>query len=80
MKTAISIPDPVFKAAEKLAKQLGKSRSSLYTEAVSSYISEHQKEGITQALDDIYNEYDDANRLSSDLIELQFRSISEEAW
>ena len=79
MKTAISIPDPVFKAAEKLAKQLGKSRSSLYTEAVSSYINEHQKEGITQALDDIYSE-SEASALSSDLSELQFLSIPEETW
>jgi hypothetical protein len=27
MKTAVSIPDPVFEAAEDLAKRLGKSRS-----------------------------------------------------
>ena len=80
MKTAISIPDPVFKAAEKLAKRLGKSRSSLYAEAVSSYINEHQKEGITQALNDIYTKNDEASRLSSDLVELQFQSVSEETW
>jgi len=79
MKTAISIPDPVFKAAEKLAKQLGKSRSSLYTEAVSSYINEHRKEGITEALDDIYNDIE-ASRLSSDLSEMQFQSMPEETW
>jgi len=79
MKTAISIPDPVFKAAERLARQLGKSRSRLYTEAVSSYIDEHRKEGITQALDDIYSENKDS-RLGPDLVELQLRSVPEEKW
>ncbi len=78
MKTAISIPDPVFKAAEQLAKRLGKSRSNLYTEAVSSYIDEHQREGITEALDAIYEKED--GRLDSDIMELQVDSLPEETW
>jgi len=78
MKTAISIPDPVFKAAEQLAKRLGKSRSSLYAEAVSSYIDEHQKEGVTEALDAIYGKED--SRLGSDIVELQVESLPEESW
>ncbi len=78
MKTAISIPDPVFKAAEQLAKRLGKSRSNLYTEAVSSYIDEHQREGITEALDAIYEKED--SRLGSDIIESQVDSLPEETW
>ena len=80
MKTAISIPDHVFKAAEQLAKRLGKSRSSLYTEAVSNYVNEHQSEGIKQALDDIYGEEGEESRLSSDLIALQMESLPEETW
>jgi len=78
MKTAISIPDHVFKAAEQLAKRLGKSRSSLYAEAVSSYIDEHQKEGVTEALDVIYGKED--SRLGSDMVELQVESLPEESW
>ena len=80
MKTAISIPDPVFKAAEQLAKRLGKSRSSLYTEAVSSYIGEHQSEGITQVLDEIYGNDGEESKLNSKLTELQMQSIPEESW
>jgi hypothetical protein len=34
MKTAISIPDKVFKEAERLARRLGQSRSKLYGEGV----------------------------------------------
>jgi metal-responsive CopG/Arc/MetJ family transcriptional regulator len=34
MKTAISIPDDVFAAAERLARRLKKSRSELYSRAL----------------------------------------------
>ncbi|EIJ36932.1 hypothetical protein Thini_4454 [Thiothrix nivea DSM 5205] len=37
MKTAISIPDPVFQAAELFARHFGISRSELYTKAVEEY-------------------------------------------
>jgi len=38
MKTAISLPDPVFNQAEALAQQLGLSRSELYTRALQAYL------------------------------------------
>lgn len=34
MKTAISIPDPIFEAAESLASNLGMSRSEILTKAM----------------------------------------------
>jgi metal-responsive CopG/Arc/MetJ family transcriptional regulator len=34
MKTAVSMPDSIFEAAEALAKRLRMSRSQLYTKAV----------------------------------------------
>jgi hypothetical protein len=43
MKTDISIPNPIYQAAEKLAKELGISLSELYTAALTAYISEHEK-------------------------------------
>ena len=54
MKTAISIPDPVFEEAEALANRLGMSRSELYAKAVKSYLGEHRREGITEALNRVY--------------------------
>lgn len=38
MKTAISLPDPLFKAGEKVAKKLGLSRSQLYARALRQFI------------------------------------------
>ena len=48
MKVAISLPDPVFRAAEILASNLRKSRSQLYAEALASYVSAHSAHNVTQ--------------------------------
>jgi len=37
MKVAITLPDPVFEAAEHLAQELHIPRSQLYAEALSAY-------------------------------------------
>ncbi|MFT6016338.1 MAG: metal-responsive CopG/Arc/MetJ family transcriptional regulator, partial [Candidatus Azotimanducaceae bacterium] len=54
MKTAISIPDQIFTAAEKTAKRLGISRSELYATAVRDYVESHVAEEITQKLNQVY--------------------------
>lgn len=50
MKTAISLPDGVFRDAERLARRLKKSRSELYREAVAEYVARHEPEAVTEAL------------------------------
>jgi predicted transcriptional regulator len=50
MKTAISIPDAIFREAEKLARQLKKSRSRLYADAVSAYVRRHDADAVTESL------------------------------
>ncbi len=54
MKTAVSLPDPIFEAADDLAGRLGMSRSQLYAEAVQTYVRSHRREGVTEALDRVY--------------------------
>jgi predicted transcriptional regulator len=51
MKTAISLPDVVFRNADRLAKRLKMSRSELYREAVAEYVARHEPEAVTEALD-----------------------------
>jgi len=53
MKTAISLPDAVFRDAERLAKRLKKSRSKLYMEAVAEYVARHEPEAITEAMNEL---------------------------
>ncbi|MFV9507021.1 MAG: hypothetical protein AB4911_20925 [Oscillochloridaceae bacterium umkhey_bin13] len=43
MKTAISIPDPLFEAAEQYAQDKGLSRSELYAKAIQHYLYPLQK-------------------------------------
>lgn len=50
MKTAISIPDPIFERADTLARRQSKTRSQLYAEAVSEYLTRHDPETVTDRL------------------------------
>jgi len=50
MKTAVSIPDEVFDAAEKLARRQGVSRSRLFSVALREYVARHAPDEITDAM------------------------------
>jgi len=78
MKLDISIPNPVFHAAEDLAKKMGVSLSELYTAALNAYVAEHQKENITEALDQVYA--DEPSTLEPELIQMQIVSLEGEEW
>ena len=47
MKTAISIPDPVFREAEKAAKRLGISRSEFFTRAAQRLVASLRDDQVT---------------------------------
>ena len=78
MKTAISIPDPIFQSAEQLAHRLGMSRSELYSKAVTEYLNEHKTQGVTEQLNTIYGNTD--SELEADFYSMQFNSIEGEEW
>ena len=71
MKTAISIPDNVYNAAEQLANRLGESRSELYSKAVGNYIEQHQNIKVTEKLNDIY---ENTSSFDSDIENMQKRA------
>ncbi len=54
MKTAISIPDPLFDDAEALAHRLHISRSELYANALRAFVAQHDEAAKRRALDDLY--------------------------
>jgi predicted transcriptional regulator len=56
MKTAVSIPDELFHRADRLAAELGTSRSGLYREALAEYLRRRDSSAITSS----YNEVIDA--------------------
>lgn len=49
MKTAVSIPDPLFQRTERLAKRLHRSRSAVYADALADYVARHDPDAITAA-------------------------------
>jgi hypothetical protein len=78
MKQDISIPNPILQAAEDLAKKMGVSLSELYTAALNAYVAEHQKENITETLDQIYA--DEPSTLEPELVKMQVVSLEGEEW
>lgn len=78
MKIAISVPDKVFKAGERLARDKGISRSELYTNALSAYLGVHGAAAITERLDALYGKED--SRLDPALALAQQRVFNDEAW
>ena len=56
MKTAVSLPDEVFRAAEKHARRVRKSRSQLYAEALAEYLARHAPDEVTEAMNQVMDE------------------------
>ena len=50
MKTAVSIPDEVFKKVERLAHRTRKSRSQVYSAALKEYVARHTPDEVTEAM------------------------------
>ncbi len=80
MKTAISIPDDLFRAAEKAARRLGLNRSEFYRRALASFLARHEDALVTQALDEVYGEAGKKARVDPLLDELQRASLPREDW
>jgi metal-responsive CopG/Arc/MetJ family transcriptional regulator len=56
MKTAISLPDTLYEDAEKTAKSMGIPRSQLFAKALEEFISNHNKENITEKYNQVYSQ------------------------
>lgn len=78
MKVAISVPDPIFQAAERFAKERGIPRSQLFSEALEEYLAQHGAEAITAQLDRVYqaeeSEFDEPFKRA------QVAVLKDEAW
>lgn len=54
MKTAISLPDELFEAAEALAARLEVPRSRLYAIALEEFLARHDARRVSERLDAVY--------------------------
>jgi metal-responsive CopG/Arc/MetJ family transcriptional regulator len=73
VKTAVSIPDPLFRAADQAAKRLRVSRSELYARALERFLAGASDEDVTARLDALYADED--SRLDSALGAAQRRAL-----
>jgi metal-responsive CopG/Arc/MetJ family transcriptional regulator len=56
VKTAISIPDDVFRRAEAAARRLGVSRSELFTRAVVELLKAYPEDELKESYDQAFGE------------------------
>jgi hypothetical protein len=80
MKTAVSIPDPLFEEAERLAKVRGLSRSALYAAAVADYVKVQRNCGVREQLDAVYGARPEDSALDPMVARAQLRSLPDEDW
>lgn len=78
MKVAISLPDPVFSAAEKLAHRLRVSRSQLYAQAIEEYLDKREDARVTERLNAVYAV--EQEPVDPVLAAAQLGAIGHEAW
>ena len=79
MKTAISIPDELFEAADRLAKRMSLSRSALYARAVERFVAEQEATEVTARLNEVYSD-EDRGELDPVFEALQIDSLEKDEW
>jgi metal-responsive CopG/Arc/MetJ family transcriptional regulator len=50
MKVAVSIPDPLFEEADRLAERMRTTRSAIYANALNAYLQAHSPDSLTDSL------------------------------
>lgn len=78
MKTEISVPSPIYEAAERLAEEAGMSLSEFYVAALAAYVAAHQNGEITKRLNEVYAQ--ENSSLEPGLVAIQIASIGDEKW
>ena len=78
MKVAISLPDPLFSEAERLAQELHVPRSKLYADAIAQYLERHGGSAVTAKLNVVYSEQ--PSKVGPEFAHVQSAMLSDEAW
>ncbi len=78
MKTAISLPEDLFRLAEITARRLKMSRSQLYATALAEFLERRKTSGITERLNEIYSK--EPAKLDPAFHLLQVKSLERDSW
>ena len=78
MKTAVSVPDDLFRLAEAAARRLRVSRSKLYATALAEFLNRQQGGAVTERLNEAYSHR--PAKLDSAFERAQRRSLEKDSW
>jgi metal-responsive CopG/Arc/MetJ family transcriptional regulator len=78
VKTAVSLPDDLFRLGEAAARRLRVSRSELYARAIAEYLKRQQDTATTERLNEVYARV--PAKLDSGLHRAQLKSLEKDAW
>jgi metal-responsive CopG/Arc/MetJ family transcriptional regulator len=78
MKTAVSLPDQLFRQADAAARRLRVSRSQLYATAISEFLDRRQTDTITERLNQVYSRH--PAKVDAALHRAQLRSLEKDSW
>jgi metal-responsive CopG/Arc/MetJ family transcriptional regulator len=78
MKTAISLPEIIFRQAERFARRFKKSRSQLYVEAITEYLERHAPDTVTESMNNVCDKLNGADSAFSSAAST--RILSQEPW
>ncbi len=78
MKLAISVPDPLSRAADRAARRLRVPRSQLYARAIEAYLKQQDRPDITERLNAVYGAGD--NRPDRAVLDHNLRMLRRVEW
>ena len=78
LKTAVSIPEEIFRRAEETARRLGMNRSQLVSAALADFLAKHGEDRITEKLNEVYQSEEPG--MDPVLATMQFSALSREDW
>jgi hypothetical protein len=78
MKTALTIPNPIFKELKQRAKELGMSFDEFCIKALAAFKPEYNYKNVTEALNEVYKT--ESSSIDHELKKIQALSLMEEKW
>src|SRR5258705_12691207 len=78
MRTAVSVPDDLFRQAEVAARRLRVSRSQLYATAISEFLDRQQRNSVTERLNEVYSRL--PAKVDPPWHRAQVKSLHQDSW
>jgi hypothetical protein len=78
MKTAVSVPDDLFRQAETAARRLRVSRSRFYATALAEFLDRQQSHTITERLNKVYSQR--PAKVDAAFQRAQLKSLDKSPW